>query len=181
MIQLEQQQHGEFWVGGVGRVGRVGNIPTTYIQLAGAGFFSYISFYFNFNYQLTATVTRKNCQAYFSLYPQTLLPAVHLIFSWVRWLPPSLPSFGTLLLVFWFSYFPKSNANLLQGAQLKIEGTLDQILTQVEVLSLVSDLSHRTGHILTAPLLLLGFPCTGRTGGHSSHLHQIHTSREESC
>ena len=34
MIQLEQQQHGEFWVGGVGRVvGRVGNIPTTYIQL----------------------------------------------------------------------------------------------------------------------------------------------------
>ena len=34
MIQLKQQQHGEFWVGGVvGRVGRVGNIPTTYIQL----------------------------------------------------------------------------------------------------------------------------------------------------
>ena len=34
MIQLEQQQHGEFWVGWVGRVGRVvGNIPTTYIQL----------------------------------------------------------------------------------------------------------------------------------------------------
>ena len=31
MIQLEQQQHGEFWVGGV--VGRVGNTPTTYIQL----------------------------------------------------------------------------------------------------------------------------------------------------
>ena len=30
MIQLEQQQHREFWVGGVGRVG---NIPTTYIQL----------------------------------------------------------------------------------------------------------------------------------------------------
>ena len=28
MIQLEQQQHGEFWVGRV-----VGNIPTTYIQL----------------------------------------------------------------------------------------------------------------------------------------------------
>ena len=31
MIQLEQQQHREFWVGG--RVGRVGDIPTTYIQL----------------------------------------------------------------------------------------------------------------------------------------------------
>ena len=34
MIQLEQQQHGEFWVGGWGGwVGWVGNIPTTYIQL----------------------------------------------------------------------------------------------------------------------------------------------------
>ena len=32
MIQLEQQQHGEFWVGGC--LGWwVGNIPTTYIQL----------------------------------------------------------------------------------------------------------------------------------------------------
>ena len=31
MIQLEQQQHREFWVGWVG------HIPTTYIQLAGAG------------------------------------------------------------------------------------------------------------------------------------------------
>ena len=31
MIQLEQQQHGEFWVGWW--VGWVGNIPTTYIQL----------------------------------------------------------------------------------------------------------------------------------------------------
>ena len=31
MIQLEQQQHREFWVGWVGQ------IPTTYIQLAGAG------------------------------------------------------------------------------------------------------------------------------------------------
>jgi len=30
-IQLEEQQHREFWVGRV--VGRVGNIPTTYIQL----------------------------------------------------------------------------------------------------------------------------------------------------
>ena len=33
MIQLEQQQHGEFVVGGVG--GWL--TPTTYIQLAGAG------------------------------------------------------------------------------------------------------------------------------------------------
>ena len=34
MIQLEQQQHREFWVGWWGGVG---HIPTTYIQLAGAG------------------------------------------------------------------------------------------------------------------------------------------------
>ena len=34
MIQLEQQKHREFWLGGVGWVG---HIPTTYIQLAGAG------------------------------------------------------------------------------------------------------------------------------------------------
>ena len=41
MIQLEQQQHREFWVGWWGGVlgwgAGVGHIPTTYIQLAGAG------------------------------------------------------------------------------------------------------------------------------------------------
>ena len=42
MIQLEQQQHGEFWVGWW--VGWVGNIPTTYIQLT-LWLDQYISFF----------------------------------------------------------------------------------------------------------------------------------------